>query len=353
MNEQTREVKGIFIPIGIWTDGNLTWNEKILFMEIDSFTSKEKDCYISNEYIAKLLGVTETSANRILSSLINKGYVIKTRFDGRKRWVKAALSFVTRQGCLESQGRVVDKDNIPNDNLPKEKEEHSSSKESAGKSVFAEEKTWRNDFGIYLKETNAAKEKLKADNVYRAQMEGVHENVDYDKTLDNMVYSYWGLEEAWQKKCKAKSKNMDMIATLKKNFDKNIVFKPRKYGTPRYTPSIAAEPVKVNNPQNDNKREDGTWIEGGRVTYRMANGQIDYIDELSPEQVPMRPDDKHDWFIKYKRWVVDFGDGTIIVNGERWYQSDNDNKWHKIPMNAPERDRLYVEYNYETNSWDL
>lgn len=88
-----RQTKGIWIPIEIWESKELTWNEKILFLEIDSFTSKDKDCFFSNEYIANLLGVTENSANRILSSLISKGYVIKTAFDGRRRFVKTAFSY--------------------------------------------------------------------------------------------------------------------------------------------------------------------------------------------------------------------------------------------------------------------
>lgn len=112
--EQERLVKGIWIPIEIWKDTNLSWNEKILFLEIDSFTSADKDCYISNEYIAQLLGVSETRANKILSSLISKGYVIKTSFDGRKRYVKSALSLTTSQGCPLGQGRVEQNDNILN-----------------------------------------------------------------------------------------------------------------------------------------------------------------------------------------------------------------------------------------------
>jgi biotin operon repressor len=112
--EQERLVKGLWIPIEIWKDTNLSWNEKILFLEIDSFTSADKDCYISNEYIAQLLGVSETRANKILSSLISKGYVIKTSFDGRKRYVKSALSLTTRQGCPFGQGRVEQNDNILN-----------------------------------------------------------------------------------------------------------------------------------------------------------------------------------------------------------------------------------------------
>ncbi|WP_299230228.1 helix-turn-helix domain-containing protein [uncultured Bacteroides sp.] len=112
MEENKRQVKGIWIPIDIWKDDNLNWNEKILFIEIDSYTTNDKDCYISNEYISKLLGISETSANKVLSSLIKKGYVIKTLFDGRRRFVKSALSISINQGCAKEQGRVVPNDNI-------------------------------------------------------------------------------------------------------------------------------------------------------------------------------------------------------------------------------------------------
>lgn len=101
--EQQREVKGIWIPIEIWKDRNLTWNEKILFLEIDSYTSSQKDCFFSSQYISELLGISETNANKTLSSLISKGYVIKTKFDGRRRYVKSALSYSTTLPCQERQ----------------------------------------------------------------------------------------------------------------------------------------------------------------------------------------------------------------------------------------------------------
>jgi hypothetical protein len=84
-----RIVKGIWIPIEIWEAQDLSWNEKILLMEIDSFTTKGKDCFISDEYIAQLLNVGLTYANKLLSSLIKKGYVVKTRFDGRRRYIES------------------------------------------------------------------------------------------------------------------------------------------------------------------------------------------------------------------------------------------------------------------------
>lgn len=104
-----RIVKGIWIPIEIWCADDLNWNEKILLMEISSFTDRDRDCYMSNAYIAKLLGVNETNANKTLSSLMKKGYVEKTRFDGRRRYVRSLL-VTARQTYQEEQVRVVAND---------------------------------------------------------------------------------------------------------------------------------------------------------------------------------------------------------------------------------------------------
>ena len=152
-----RQVKGIWIPIEIWENKDLTWNEKILFLEIDSFTSKDKDCYFSNEYIANLLGVTENSANRILSSLISKGYVIKTSFDGRRRFVKTAFSYdkadysqKNKQDTQEGVSSMNNEEYIPNTSnntvdLEEEKDKSFSKKDSKVKIKYDElfEQCWK------------------------------------------------------------------------------------------------------------------------------------------------------------------------------------------------------------------
>lgn len=136
--QQERLVKGIWIPIEIWKDKNLTWNEKILFLEIDSYTSKDKDCYFSNEYISDLLGINITNASKTISSLIEKGYIIKTKFDGRKRYVKTALSYSTTLPCREEQpshARTIEytslhsNNNLINKDNKKEIEDKSSKKD--------------------------------------------------------------------------------------------------------------------------------------------------------------------------------------------------------------------------------
>ena len=92
----TREFKGIWIPAEIWEDETLTVNEKILYLEIDSFTSNDKSCFISNEHIAKLLHVSENAASKILNSLVKKRLIIVTKFDGRKRYIQS-VARQTRQ----------------------------------------------------------------------------------------------------------------------------------------------------------------------------------------------------------------------------------------------------------------
>ena len=91
MDNLERQVKGIWFPIEIWEADDLDWNEKILLLEIDSFTSKGLECYMSNEYIAGFLKVSEWKAGQMVNDLISKGYVIKTRFDGRKRFIESNL----------------------------------------------------------------------------------------------------------------------------------------------------------------------------------------------------------------------------------------------------------------------
>ena len=88
-----RKVKGIWIPLEIWQDSTLSWNEKVLLMEIDSFTAKGEPCVFSNEYIADLLGVLPKAASSIVHRLIEKGYVTLVKFDGRRRFLESNLPF--------------------------------------------------------------------------------------------------------------------------------------------------------------------------------------------------------------------------------------------------------------------
>lgn len=105
---EQRLVKGIWIPIEIWEAEDLSWNEKILLMEIDSFTSQGKDCFISDEYISTLIGISERSARTMLSNLINKGYINRTRFDGRRRYLQSTISYQSGKICRAEMQNLPD-----------------------------------------------------------------------------------------------------------------------------------------------------------------------------------------------------------------------------------------------------
>ena len=125
-----RQFKGIWIPAEIWETRELSWNEKVVLLEIDSFTASGRDCFISDEYIGNLVGVNERTARRILSKLISLGYVKKARFDGRRRYIESTLtdhivlSARTQMSYQGGQNCPDTNNHITNNNLQKKEEIH-------------------------------------------------------------------------------------------------------------------------------------------------------------------------------------------------------------------------------------
>lgn len=300
-----RQSKGIWVPIEIWESKELTWNEKILFLEIDSFTSKDKECFFSNEYIATLLGVTENSANRILSSLINKGYVFKTAFDGRRRYIKTAFTYdkadysqMNKQGDQGSVNSSNKDEYIPN------KSNNTSNKPNKQKE---ENKEWRDNFEVYLELVNKAKINILNDAEFRQYIEKYYHNADYEATINKLIDGFWGKEEGWQYcKSKRKGKTINMTSAFKKNMDKreHIVYKQKQYKA--QNKSVSSQPKTMNlRPDlkfvdDEGKLNDGTIIKNGyRYYYSKQYGRvfsIPYNAEPMPEGENIEYDLKLGWY---------------------------------------------------------
>lgn len=110
MEEIERGFLGIYIPREIWFDRNLNANEKVLLMEIDSLDKSEKGCYAGNEYFSNFLGINETNTSAAINKLIKLGYVTKTGFDGRKRYLKSNLKYTVEPYCKE-KGSLIENNN--------------------------------------------------------------------------------------------------------------------------------------------------------------------------------------------------------------------------------------------------
>lgn len=69
-----RDFKGVWIPKCIWENKNLSWAEKLLFLEIDSL-AKNEECFASNEHFSVFLGVSTRQIQNYLGALKNKGLI--------------------------------------------------------------------------------------------------------------------------------------------------------------------------------------------------------------------------------------------------------------------------------------
>lgn len=120
-----RKFKGIWIPADVWESKELTLQEKVFLVEIDSLNN-EKGCYANNNYFAKFFGLSTTRVSLVINSLIKKGYVTSTilQSEGNKRILKTSLIKVKDplQQSLKHNNTVSNKKNNWSEALISEKE---------------------------------------------------------------------------------------------------------------------------------------------------------------------------------------------------------------------------------------
>lgn len=122
-----RDFKGVWIPKEIWLNKDLTLQEKVFLVEIDSLDNNE-GCYASNQYFADFFGLSTTRVSLIIKSLIEKGYIKSTIIykEGTKQILKRVLNISYRgylinvkEGYLiklkdPPQGKLKDNNTINN-----------------------------------------------------------------------------------------------------------------------------------------------------------------------------------------------------------------------------------------------
>lgn len=86
-----RQFKGIWTPAEIWLHPDLSIHQKMLWSEVNSFSSQEEGCWASNVYLAGFLGVTEGSLKNMLTKLRKMELIETVGFDGRNRFLVAKL----------------------------------------------------------------------------------------------------------------------------------------------------------------------------------------------------------------------------------------------------------------------
>ena len=82
---EERNFKGIWIPKEIWLTDELSLQEKVVLVEIDSLDDEEKGCYASNKYFAEFFKLSNGRVSQIIKQLQQKGYIdIKYNYQGKE-----------------------------------------------------------------------------------------------------------------------------------------------------------------------------------------------------------------------------------------------------------------------------
>jgi DNA-binding MarR family transcriptional regulator len=109
-----RKFKGIWIPNYVWLSKDLTLQEKVFLVEIDSLDNNG-GCYASNAYFGKFFGLSTTRVSLVIKSLIDKGYVTSNikQEEGNKRLLNTSLTKVKNpiQQKLKHNNKDNNKDN--------------------------------------------------------------------------------------------------------------------------------------------------------------------------------------------------------------------------------------------------
>lgn len=93
-----KEYTGVWIPKAVMECSLLSPIDKIVYGEIACF----EECYGSNEWLAKRIGRSVSTASRCVSRLIDLGFVEPCGFNGRFRAIRIVKNCKPTQKCLGS-----------------------------------------------------------------------------------------------------------------------------------------------------------------------------------------------------------------------------------------------------------
>lgn len=92
-----RGFKGVWIPADVWLDENLTTQEMLFLIEIDSLDISDKGCYASNKHFSEFFGVSSARCSQIINSLQSKGYISISFIYGKNKVIEKRTIRVLRK----------------------------------------------------------------------------------------------------------------------------------------------------------------------------------------------------------------------------------------------------------------
>jgi len=109
-----RDFKGIWIPKELWLNTELTMQEKIFLVEIDSLDNEE-GCFASNAYFAEFFQLSKSRVSQIIKSLETKELIIIDYiYKSNSKEIDKRIIRINKEKYLEILGIKNSKDGIKN-----------------------------------------------------------------------------------------------------------------------------------------------------------------------------------------------------------------------------------------------
>lgn len=244
------------IPNSIW-ELNLSMEAVYLYTWLTSKADKDGTVVTSRSQISKALGLSEQSVRTALdklevTKLVTKELTNKSTnkstnrqscitvcylasYKGRKSATNQQINQPSNQASNQINNQVLEESPlVPSDkemppvppkeiNTPIPPKEESQDKENNLK----ETSSWRTDKSIYDSLIHQAQERLLADKEYKAQVEELHPNIDYERTVKAAAL-FWLDEEQYRKYKLKRTKSPNFVSTLKNGLQYSRIWKNRK-----------------------------------------------------------------------------------------------------------------------------
>ena len=238
MEEQQRQFKGIWIPKEIWLNKDLTFQEKIILVEIDSYDDGQVGCFATNKHFVNNFGINSSRISQVIQSLQRKNYITITYDFNGKEIIKRYLHinrppYPPKEGmskinigmlknemgvCQFDKGGYVKKLKDNNTNI---NNTINNNKENNKKKYYENEEL-NNIFTEFLE----LRKKIKAVNTERAINMLINKLSKYDdnikmKMIEQSIVNSW--KDVYElKENKQKSKTATMDETLKEIYNGTI-----------------------------------------------------------------------------------------------------------------------------------
>ena len=109
-----RDFKGIWIPKELWLNTELTMQEKIFLVEIDSLDNEE-GCFASNAYFAEFFQLSKSRVSQIIKSLETKELIIIDYiYKSNSKEIDKRIIRINKEKYLEILGIKNSKEGIKN-----------------------------------------------------------------------------------------------------------------------------------------------------------------------------------------------------------------------------------------------